>query len=161
MDELLEEDRSYVIIPVHSGAAGMRFLVIRHRAGHWGFPKGHAEAGEDAITAARRELEEETGLRDYVLLDAAPICERYRYRRDGRDTAKTVLFFVARAETTDVLPQPEEIRDFAWLAASEAAARLSFDSGRETLAAAIEQLERHGTDRRKNTGLTQTQETTR
>jgi 8-oxo-dGTP pyrophosphatase MutT (NUDIX family) len=40
---------------------GVRLLVLRAYR-NWDFPKGMLEPGEDALAAARREVEEETGL---------------------------------------------------------------------------------------------------
>ena len=40
---------------------GIRLLVLRAYR-NWDFPKGMLEPGEDALAAARREVEEETGL---------------------------------------------------------------------------------------------------
>ena len=37
------------------------FLLIQHQAGHWAFPKGHANPGESPAETARREFAEETG----------------------------------------------------------------------------------------------------
>lgn len=43
-----------------------RFLLVKRakqpNAGTWGFPGGHVELGETALTAAERELREETGV---------------------------------------------------------------------------------------------------
>ena len=33
-------------------------LLIKHMHGHWGFPKGHEEEGEDEAAAALREVKE-------------------------------------------------------------------------------------------------------
>lgn len=38
-----------------------KFLLMRHRH-RWDLPKGHAEEGEDVLTTALRETEEETGV---------------------------------------------------------------------------------------------------
>jgi len=40
---------------------GVRLLVLRAFK-NWDFPKGLVEPGEDSLSAAKRELEEETGL---------------------------------------------------------------------------------------------------
>jgi predicted NUDIX family NTP pyrophosphohydrolase len=53
------------------GAEGLEVLLVhpggpfwaRRDEGAWSIPKGEVEAGEDPLEAARREVEEETGLR--------------------------------------------------------------------------------------------------
>lgn len=45
------------------------FLLMQH-ADRWDLPKGHAEQGEDILTTALRETEEETGLsRQEIVVD--------------------------------------------------------------------------------------------
>ena len=42
---------------------GLEVLLLKHRAGHWDFPKGHVEAGESNQQTALREIYEETGIK--------------------------------------------------------------------------------------------------
>ena len=44
-------------------------ILLRHRfGGHWSFPKGHVEQGENEQQTAMREVKEETGV-SITLLD--------------------------------------------------------------------------------------------
>ena len=55
--------------PIIEGAGGVVFndrqqvLLIRQRDGSWVFPKGHIDPGEDPLSTALREVEEEAGVR--------------------------------------------------------------------------------------------------
>jgi len=58
------KEHSYGVVPVALTSPPTLLLIQqRSKAQHWGIPKGHAEDGESPLTAAIRELEEETGLR--------------------------------------------------------------------------------------------------
>ena len=62
-----------------------RFLVARrrgevHLAGYWEFPGGKIEPGEEPAEAARRELEEETGLLALSLEPLVVVVHDYVYR---------------------------------------------------------------------------------
>ena len=108
-------DAAFGIVPVTIADGTYQFLLIQHHAGHWGFPKGHADPGETAIAAACREFVEETGITDYTLLSDRPFQEQYQFSRDGQTIQKSVVYFVARVNTLVVSCQAAEIQNFAWL----------------------------------------------
>ncbi|KND47009.1 MAG: hypothetical protein AB199_01080 [Parcubacteria bacterium C7867-004] len=64
--------------------------VVRKRAGMgWFFPKGGIEDGETDEEAARREIEEETGLTDLELIDDLGTYERYGMKPGGEENLQT------------------------------------------------------------------------
>jgi 8-oxo-dGTP diphosphatase len=102
---------------------GVEHLVLhRTRRQDWSLPKGKLEAGEHAVVAAVREVEEETG--DLVAL-GRPLPTR-RYPVDGQP--KQVRYWVARAAQSPGRPfEPnEEVDALEWLPPDEAKARLSY-----------------------------------
>lgn len=104
---------------------GPTFLLLKnslHKS--WGFPKGHAEPGEDLETCARREVAEETGYLRYRLIDGFHEILRYHSpmpRRDGTGKGydKEVHYFLGECEEgpTRISPEHEEHR---WLPYQEA-----------------------------------------
>ena len=91
------------IIPI--SYIGRKVLMIQHPEGHWGFPKGHVEFDETDITAAKRELFEETGITLNFILDT----KKYRYtivylcKENGIVVKKSVTFFLGVTCKTDVI----------------------------------------------------------
>ncbi|MFW6060028.1 MAG: bis(5'-nucleosyl)-tetraphosphatase [Phycisphaeraceae bacterium] len=131
----MDTDQSYGIIPVRFVDGERWYLLVRHGAGHWGFPKGHAEPGESPVEAATRELAEETGLTALRVLDEPVLEERYIFtKRGGRRVSKRVTYFVGRATgSAEVTPQPGEIADCRWLPVDEARRTITFAEGRKLL----------------------------
>ena len=56
----MEYEKSCGAVVFRIGERGPEALVIHQNAGHWGFPKGHVEPGEDEEQTALREILEET-----------------------------------------------------------------------------------------------------
>lgn len=94
-----------------------KVLMVRHPEGHWGFPKGHVEFDETELTAAKRELFEETGVSLNFVLDT----ERYKYtivyfcNESGKRVKKIVTFFLGVTCKTDVNLNPS-FREYKWIA---------------------------------------------
>ncbi|MEO0732937.1 MAG: NUDIX domain-containing protein [Bacteroidota bacterium] len=96
-----------------------RYLFI-FRRGSWDLPKGKIDAGEDAPTAALREVTEETGIADLRLGSPLPITYHTYRNRKGKRVLKPTYWFAMETTTTELQPQAEEdIERAEWLAVSE------------------------------------------
>lgn len=126
-------DAAFGIIPILPQPDGYQFLLIQHWGGHWGFPKGHAEAGETPIVAACREFEEETGVTAYEVIESVSFVEQYRFFKDKQPVDKTVTYFPAWVKSTIVVRQQEEIQNYSWLPYEAALKQMSFRQGKQIL----------------------------
>lgn len=120
-------------VVVRRAADGPLFLLIRDPYHNWGLPKGHIEEGETAEQAARREVAEETGVRDLELLgDVATIDWYFQDRRDR--VHKFCRFFLFASATSDTRPEAGEgISACVWLPYEDALERITYDNAREVL----------------------------
>jgi 8-oxo-dGTP diphosphatase len=109
-------------------ASGEVCLVHRPAYGDWSLPKGKVEAGEHPLSAAVREVVEETGVRGeplHRLPDVSYVLP------DGRP--KTVDFWLMQAGAEPAVPiaDPHEVDEIAWLTPEAAVARLSYPADRD------------------------------
>lgn len=81
-------------------ARGVSVAFIRDSAGKWTFPKGHVERHETIEKTARREVREETGLKNLRLvrkLGRITITFEDRYVRKGDTVTKDIHYFLFEA----------------------------------------------------------------
>ncbi|MBF0472592.1 MAG: NUDIX domain-containing protein [Nitrospirae bacterium] len=121
------KDTAFGIIPFYQKNKDYYYLLIRHNAGHWAFPKGHQNLGETAIQTACREFVEETGLKDYKISSEISFIERYSFFSEGQLVEKTVEYFIAEVDNHSLVTiQKEEIQDFKWVSYNEALKLITF-----------------------------------
>jgi 8-oxo-dGTP pyrophosphatase MutT (NUDIX family) len=101
-------------------------------------PKGHVDPGETAIEAARREVQEETGLSGEPLYELGK--SRYWYRRDGLTIGKTVTFFLFRYLDGDTADHDDEVEEVRWIPLQAAEKELSHVAEREMITLALAYL---------------------
>src|SRR3954462_13309233 len=80
-------------------------LVHRPRYDDWSLPKGKLSQHEHVLLAARREIEEETGLQ--VLLGPPLGVQRYPIRKNG-STAEKLVHYWSAVPTADGGFQPND-----------------------------------------------------
>ncbi len=108
------------------------WLTERMRQGHTALCKGHVEPGETEHETAAREIREETALA-VTFLDG--FRERIEYSPQP-GVMKEVIFFLARSESLDTVPQPEEVASIRWLPFDGAMPELTYADDKRVLASA-------------------------
>jgi bis(5'-nucleosidyl)-tetraphosphatase len=115
--------KSAGIVPVRFTDQGPEFLMLR-AWNYWDFPKGKVDPGEDHITAALREADEEAGIKgvDFIWGDQYVETGAYKTKVEGKSAKKIARYYVAehiKGEIT-ILPNPEsgivEHEEFRWMA---------------------------------------------
>jgi len=114
-------------------ADGPKYLLILDGHGNWGFPKGHEETGESAEQAARREIQEETGLTVLALHAALPALE-WTFSSGRTLVHKRCNFFLFECAVGQARPQRDEgITRCVWLSHRDAMQKLTFPNISELL----------------------------
>lgn len=129
-----ERSAGFVVFHVDSAAKARTYLLLDY--GHyWDYPKGHVEPGEDDLTAATRELVEETGITRIDVLPGFRKEMTYFFRAKGKLVRKTVVFFLARTSQTEItISHEHEAGEF--LPFDRALSRLKYPNSKELLRAA-------------------------
>lgn len=114
---------------------GREYLLMHHGTDYWNFPKGKLESGESEIDAAKRELTEETGLKDVEFINGFEGTFDYEYNHGKRKIKKVVKMFLAQYLEGKIILSHEH-RDYAWLSYEKALHNLKFSNTRRILAEA-------------------------
>ncbi len=132
----------------------LQFLLMRYPHGHWEFPRGHVEQGEDhEHITMYREIEEETGISKKDLkVDGTfreHFCFSYRAQGDEKNDRiknkkclfirKKVVFYLAQSTKKDI-ELSHEHKEFTWLPIEQAINKLTFANARKIIAKANSHL---------------------
>lgn len=98
----------------------IEILLIQDSKERWTIPKGHIEPGETAKMTARREIEEETGLRNFSILTWLGKIH-FKYRRADKLVLMTTQVYLVQALDSRERPTPEKwMKGIAWFSFNKA-----------------------------------------
>ncbi|RKY23766.1 MAG: diadenosine tetraphosphate hydrolase [Planctomycetota bacterium] len=139
----MSQIKSYGIIVFRREGGEILFLLLKNaKWGHWDFPKGHPDAGEDELEAALRETREESGLTNLNVIPGFRESIRYHVDIKGERPEKGMkeaVYFLAESPT-DAVALSHEHTDHRWLPLEEALPLIQFGNARDLLRRASEFL---------------------
>lgn len=115
--------------------AAIHFLLVRYRSangGHWDFARGHVEEGEQEYDAARREIQEETGIRDLRFARGFRAVYCLNFTRDGKPIVKDVVMFLAETHQGAVRISEEHL-GYVWVTYRDALPHFRFPNSKTVL----------------------------
>ena len=94
-------------------------LVVSQNGDSWSLPKGRVEKGEDNLATAKREIVEESGVKNLTFVKQLPSYKRFSIGKGGKgeDTTKlnTIHMFLFRTEDTELSPTDPENPEARWI----------------------------------------------
>jgi len=132
---------------------GGRVFLLLDYGKYWEYPKGHIQKGEDDMSAALRELKEETGISDASFIPGFAHEIRYFFRDRSKGLVrKTVVFFLARTNATHVKVSHEHA-DGRFFSFDDAMDHLSYANSKQVLHLAQEHLQQSQTRKTSETSM--------
>ena len=105
----------------------IQVLLIQDSKGRWTIPKGHIEPGETAKMTARREIEEETGLKNVSILTWLGKIH-FKYRRSDKLVLMTTQIYLVQALDSKEMPIPEKwMKGIRWFSFADALDAIEYE----------------------------------
>ena len=123
------EAKSYGVIPIFKNKDGFHILLVKNtKGGHWGLPKGTPEKDEKPIDTAKRELFEETGIKDIEIKTESTFQEKYDFEQNDTLYSKTNTYYIGFVNQMTEGNQLDQIDELKWIRIDEAKNTLSHQS---------------------------------
>lgn len=115
IQEIVREPTSGgIVFRLTADQKDVEILLIQDSKGRWTIPKGHIEPGETAKMTARREIEEETGLKNFSVLTWLGKIH-FKYRRADKLVLMTTQIYLVQSLDAREMPMGEKwMRGINW-----------------------------------------------
>lgn len=127
IQEIVREPTAGGIVFRRNKQGEVEFLLYQDARDRWTIPKGHIEPGESAQVAARREVSEETGLKNihvYGWLGKV----NFRYRRIDKLVLITQQVYLAKAlDPEEQLLKEEWMNGLKWFSFHEVLDKIEYE----------------------------------
>lgn len=128
IQEIVREPTSGgIVFRLTPDAKDIEILMIQDSKGRWTIPKGHIEPGETAKMTARREIEEETGLKNFNILTWLGKIH-FKYRRADKLVLMTTQIYLVQSVDAREMPTGEKwMRGIKWFSFSDALNAIEYE----------------------------------
>lgn len=120
-------------------------LIVQQKSNSWSLPKGHVEVGEDLLTAAKREIYEESGIKTVTLVKELGTYQRHRISKDGsgedNSELKEITLFLFQTEENDLSPIDNDHPEARWVEPAEVPQYLTHPKDKEFFNSIKNQIE--------------------
>lgn len=120
-----------------------KILIVNQNKNSWSLPKGHIDEGEDALAAARREIEEESGVKELELIKELGTYDRYKIGLDGKDNLqelKTIQIFLFKTSQMKLHPTDPANPIALWVEKSEVVEYLTHPKDKDFFMSIIDEF---------------------
>jgi len=118
------------------------FLLLEY-SNYFEFPRGNVEKNEDYLIAAKRELNEETGIERIIVYPFFRKEAQWFYVRNNERIRKKVIYFLGETSQKEVRLSFEH-KGYRWCTFDEAINLLKFEGSKKVLRDAYEFLKKAG-----------------
>ena len=118
-------------------------LVVSQHGTSWSLPKGHIEKGESQIMAAKREIYEESGIKDLKLIKKLGVYKRHKISINGKDDKselKTIYMFLFKTKQDTLKPVDKENPEAKWISKNDVANLLTHKEDKKFFLKVLSQL---------------------
>ena len=118
-------------------------LVVSQHGSTWSLPKGHIDPGEDALTAAKREIREEAGIEELTLLGELGSYGRHKIgleEADDLSEQKTIHLFLFRTTQMALKPLDPRHPEARWVKKEAVAGLLTHRKDKEFFLSIIDKI---------------------
>lgn len=128
IQEIVREPTSGgIIFRLKKDNSDIEILLIQDSKERWTIPKGHIEPGETAKVTARREIEEETGLKNVSILSWLGKIH-FKYRRLDKLVLMTTQVYLVRALDDHEMPMKEKwMKGIQWFSFADALNAIEYE----------------------------------
>lgn len=125
---------SYGIIPIFKKGNQIFICAVHNeKSNQWGLPKGTPENNETPFETAKRELEEETGIKEFEIIGGKTFSERYSFEQGDIIHNKQNIYYIA--EVKEMIDKDSSIdsKDMRWTNINESNDFFKFDTIKNVL----------------------------
>jgi len=115
-------------------------LVVNQKGKTWSLPKGHIDNEEEALETAKREIYEESGVKDLKFIKELGDYQRRSGLTDDIIELKTIFIFLFKTETEVLKPIDIENPEARWVDRDKVVDILTYEKDKEFFLSIIDKI---------------------